>query len=266
MHDAWHQLGPGTLTDSDIITLARSGDLITASFDERNVRQACYELRASSLFYETSTDREDKRLVSPPSGYVLRPHTYVTAIVEESILLPSNVVARILTKGQLFSLGILPVNTYADPGFRGRLGITMFNASHRAVVITPGQAIAKIEFTVLPKPVERPYSGQHGYETEIWPIPVQFYATDAHLRAANINLSSSAEIARSYGPVVASLERRLRFYEAKVWLQIALTIVAFLGLFALYGQLSLIGAVLAGVAANLVTTLGFNLRGMRLKL
>lgn len=100
------------------------------------------------------------------------------------LALPSNVLARILAKGQLVSLGILPVNTYADPGFEGRLGITLFNATRRYIAIKPGQPIAKIEFTVLNRDVERPYAGQHGYETEIWPIPTQFYADVPSFRAS----------------------------------------------------------------------------------
>lgn len=43
---------PGTLSDREIIELASAGSLITEDFDPRNVKQACYELRAGSVFYE----------------------------------------------------------------------------------------------------------------------------------------------------------------------------------------------------------------------
>lgn len=43
---------PGTLSDREIADLAGGGSLITEGFDQRNVKQACYELRAGSVFYE----------------------------------------------------------------------------------------------------------------------------------------------------------------------------------------------------------------------
>ena len=68
----------------------------------------------------------------------------------ERISLPDRLLGRVLAKGQLFSIGILPVCTYADPGFDGRLGITLFNFSRHYISIKPGQPIAKIEFSILP--------------------------------------------------------------------------------------------------------------------
>jgi hypothetical protein len=85
------------------------------------------------------------------------------------------------------------------------------------------------------------------------------------MKRANIRVNSLLEIERSYGPIVASLERRLRHYERKAWLQIVLTVLAFALLFGLYGGFSLAGAVLIGVASNVATTLGLNLLGVRFR-
>src|SRR5688572_22071645 len=131
---------PGTLTDADIIDCAQRGHLIVEEFQEKNAKQACYELRAGNIFFETASGRENQRVVVDDGAYVLRPNNYVTVITAEKLAMPENVVARILTKGVLFSLGILPVNTYADAGFDGRLGITMYNFSRRYIEIRPGQS------------------------------------------------------------------------------------------------------------------------------
>lgn len=255
---AWASMREGTIVDDDIVKLVDAGELITEEFDRASIKQACYELRASEIFYETSVEREDKR-VTAREGYVLRPHSYVTVIVKERIALPANVMARILTKGQLFSLGIMPVSTYADPGFTGRLGITLNNASHRHILIKPGQPIAKIEFSILPRTVARPYTGQHGYETAIWPMPVHLYADNEALRKAGIAPDHYDEIARSYGPVVAELNARVRYYEYKVWLQIGITVVAFAAILSQAGPLGTTRSLMIGVAANLITTLAFSL-------
>lgn len=255
--EVWKHIPVGTIRDADIITLAKAGELIIGEFNAQNVKQACYELRASNIFYETAASCENKRVEIGSNGYILRPHSFVTAIVQERIQLPPNVMARILTKGQLFSIGILPVCTYADPGFTGRLGITLCNVSHRHIVIKSGQPIAKIEFSLLAEPVTKPYSGQHGYETEIWPIPVQLYADNAQLHAAGIKPENYDEIAWSYGPLVAAAMKRLEFYEKRVWGHIAVTILAFLGLFAIGFGIDPVVAILVGVASNLITNMGF---------
>src|SRR4051812_16795201 len=111
--DPWADVPIGTLNDEDIEALARAERLITSEFEEGCIRQACYELRASDTFWDLTLADEDKRLVQG-DGFLLGPKRSVVCITKESLSLPSDVLGRVLTKGQLFSIGILPVNTYAD--------------------------------------------------------------------------------------------------------------------------------------------------------
>jgi dCTP deaminase len=261
--EIWTHIPVGTIRDADIVTLAKAGESIIGGFNEQNVKQACYELCASNVFYETAASRENKRLEIGDNGYILRPHSYVTSIVQERIQLPANVLGRILTKGQLFSIGILPVCTYADPGFAGRLGITLCNVPHRHIVIKPSQPIAKIEFSVLSEPVTKPYTCQHGYETQIWPIPVHLYADEAQLHAAGIKPKQPKEIAWSYGPQIAAAMTRLEFYERWVWVHIAITVLGFVGLFAIGFGIDAVAAILLGVVANMITNLVFYIVALR---
>jgi dCTP deaminase len=252
------RLPVGTIVDIDIKGLANAGQLIIEEFAEELVKQACYELRASTIFYETGSGREDTRVeIAGSASYVLRPHTYVTVITMECLSLPPNVLGRILTKGQLLSIGLLPVNTYVDPGFIGRLGITLSNLSHRYLLISPGQPIAKAEFTVLPKAVAVPYHGQHGYATGIWPIPTQLFAKESDLQQRGILPDSEQELRATYGAEVAQLVRRFRFYERKVWLQLFLTIAILLAALRFLGNVDWVLAITLGVAGNLATHLLF---------
>lgn len=250
--DPWADVPVGTLNDETIETLARSQHLITSEFSDECIRQACYELRASDTFWDLTLADENKRVVYD-GGFLLGPKRPVVCITKESIRLPPDVLGRVLTKGQLFSIGILPVNTYADPGFEGRLGITLWNASNRYVLIKPDQRIAKIEFERLPKAVAHPYAGQHGYETEIWPVPYQLYAdTESDEVKARID-GTAVELDKSFGTAVGDLRRQLDFYSKRVWIQLLATIVLFAGIFALHGKLSLFVSVLLGVLSNLLT-------------
>src|SRR5262249_54131888 len=138
------------------------------------LKQACYELRASDTFWNIQA-QPSERLIQP-DGHVLGPKEAIVAIVQEAVSLRDAVLGRLLTKGQLFAVRVLPVNTYAAPGFHGRLGITLWNAYNNDLIIRPGAAIAKIEFVRLPRNAQRPYAGQHGYETQIWPVSPHYYA------------------------------------------------------------------------------------------
>lgn len=264
-NNAWTDVPVGTIVDSDMTALATAGELITGDFHLNCVKQACYELRASEVFWDVASAAEDKRVVVGAGGaYLLKPNCYVVSIVKERINLPDNVLARILTKGKLFSIGLLPVNTYADPGFEGRLGITLYNGSRRYIQIRPGEPIAKIEFVKLAKSVQHPYNGQHGYETEIWPIATQMFANSNDEWVTNLTSNDSAEIEQSFGPRIAKLARELRFYGTKVWLQVFLILGTFVVLLAVKGYVSVVWSLGLGVAANLLTILGTNLLG-RLK-
>ena len=255
----WKGIGPGTIVDDEIVRLAEGGELITSGFDSKFVKQACYELRASTVFWDLAAVSEDKRVeVGDGDFYLLKPNCFVVCVVSEHLRLPANVLGRILTKGRLFSVGILPVNTYADPGFSGRLGITLFNASKRYLKLRPGEPIAKIEFSVLERPASRPYTGQHGYETEIWPVATHLIADMESDEIKNRIGDVYTELKSSHGLPVADMYKRLQYYSKIVWVQVGAVMVLFTLLFALHGQVDLISSLWVGVVANVLTTLVWN--------
>lgn len=225
----------GTLTDREIIDRANEGELISEEFDVSRVRQACYELRASSTYYDLATP-DRPQTIDMNESILLKPKQMLVLITMESLRLDSSMLGRVLSKGQLFSLGLIPVNTYADPGFTGRLGIVMINASNDYLAIPIGTPIAKIEFVALDKPVERPYSGQHGYETEIWPIQTKFKLTAEEIRRDKRIGSIVEEVERSYGPGLGSVIKRVFAYERKILLWSAIYFALLIGIIALNFQ------------------------------
>jgi len=58
--NVWKDVPIGTIVDSDIKKLATAGELITSDFYPDSVKQACYELRASSIFWDVSSQLENK--------------------------------------------------------------------------------------------------------------------------------------------------------------------------------------------------------------
>lgn len=210
-------LPAGTLTDRMINGLCKNNLLIIDNFESKNIKQACYELRASDIYYCPLTS--DVRQPASQSGYILiKPKQLVIIIAQEELCLPPDIMARILTKGKLFSIGLSAVNTYADSGFEGRLGIVFINMSNNYLKITPGESIAKIEFCKLTEPVIKPYKGQHGYDSKMWPLPKELIATPEELSIDARVYGAVEEATLSYGEGIGEFVRRVFVFERRLFL------------------------------------------------
>jgi dCTP deaminase len=140
--------------------------------DQAQAAGACYELRLGSVYYDL-TEGDQPIQLQPGEKVMIKPGHRVVLIAHEELLVPDHVVVRVVSKGSLFSVGLSPVATYADPGFTGNLGIVTQNISDKYIVIPTLEPIAKADFTKLSGTVKRPYRGQHGFQTQIWPIKHQ---------------------------------------------------------------------------------------------
>ena len=198
----------GTLSDKQIAAMAANGLLISDEFNKANLHQACYELRAGDTYYSLAGNALPARIVNA-KNILLKPRQLTVVITKETLNIPDDILGRVLTKGRLFSVGLLPVNTYADPGFTGKLGIVFYNATPQYLRIMPGDEIAKIEFAWLAESVERPYVGQHGYQTKIWPIPVEMIVPPDELATDPRVGSVAKELEHAYGPSIAGLIGRV---------------------------------------------------------
>jgi dCTP deaminase len=247
----------GTLTDSDIVACCANNQLIIKNFDRENVKQACYELRAGNVYYDLSENHKQCELKN--GEYILiKPKQLLVIITKEVLDIPLDILARILTKGKLFSIGLLPVNTYADPGFYGQLGIVLFNLSNNYIKIFPGEPIAKIEFTKLHKPVQFPYRGQHGYQTKIWPIPIDMLLTDEEIKRDSRIKAPVDEIIFSYGRDFSNAIRRVYTFERI--LIISASIYLLFSMILVYALVKTdwvtpLVAIILGVGSNILTSL-----------
>jgi len=171
--EIWSKIGvsSGLLTDRDITILGEKGLLISKEFDSSQVRQTCYELRVGKVAYlPLRPEAERRKIIDEQNPLIVRPTEVATIITYEEISLPEFILGRIVSKGHLFSLGLSPVITYADPGFSGNLGITFINLSKKSIKFSYKDAICKIEFEKLGTPVAHPYRGPHSFASSMWPI------------------------------------------------------------------------------------------------
>ena len=106
-----------TLTDKEIRLAIENGHLVHDG-ELSQASGACYELRLGDVYYDLT---EENRRISIPEGAfaLIKPGHRVVLITYEELALSDDMFARIVCKGSLFSIGLSPVSTYADPGFRG---------------------------------------------------------------------------------------------------------------------------------------------------
>ncbi|MBK9416995.1 MAG: hypothetical protein IPN62_06795 [Flavobacteriales bacterium] len=207
----------GTLNDSTIEALCSQGILVSKNYRSENINQACYELSASNIYYDISQNFARIDITEKHFEYILiKPKQSVVIITKEELNMPDNVIGRVLTKGKLFSIGLLPINTYADPGFQGNLGIVLHNSSLQYLKLKENDVIAKIEFSAMEQSVKIRYSGQHGYRTKIWPIPVEYTISDEEFSNDSRIGTVESEIEQIYGSRYSSVIQRLLGVEKKL--------------------------------------------------
>ena len=243
----------GTLNDAEIIRMVKEGKLIIEEFDEKNVKQACYELRAGNTYFDLTADGT-KYTINDGEPILFRPHQTIVIITKEKLQLPNDILARFLTKGAFFSIGFTPINTYADPGFYGRMGIVMNNASNNYLKITCGDAIAKAEFTRLQTPVIEQYHGQHGFETQIWPIRKDYIISRNNLNQYFPEMDEIQEIESIYGESVANIMQRVLITEHRFVFATAILIIfnlIVIGLSMGTEWMSPIVSIICGIVSNI---------------
>jgi dCTP deaminase len=231
-----------TLTDREIGDAIASGKLL-ANADPTCIGPACYELRMGRVYYDLTEG--DRRIEVSDGGKILiKPgHRVVLITLEKMIILP-DMLARVASKGSLFSIGLSPVYTYADPGFQGNMGIVTQNISDKYIELPVGEPIAKVEFSRLAKKVSRPYHGQHGFQAQIWPIKHHLQKTYEEARTDPRVESEKAEAYKLLPPATARLLQRMERRQRTIDIAIIVAIIINAG-------------VLAVVSANILdTTIG----------
>jgi dCTP deaminase len=217
-----------TMTDSEIGCEMKAGRLIRNG-DAEQLSGACYELRLGNVYYDL-TESDQPIQVAPGQDILIKPGHRVVLITHEELDVPNDMLTRIVSKGSLFSVGLSAVATYADPGFSGNLGIVTQNISDKYIILPQLEPIAKADFTRLNGDVNRPYRGQHGFRTKIWPIKHQLQKSHAEVASDSRVRTKKDEsyqlLPEATAEVLRGLERRQFLTDAGILLLVMLNAVA----------------------------------------
>lgn len=239
-----------TLSDVDIGKEIRAQRLIHNA-DPSRLAGACYELRMGNVYYDLTEGGKRFALV-PGEMVLIKPGHRVVLISAEELDVPSDILVRVVSKGSLFSVGLSPVATYADPGFGGNLGIVTQNVSDKYIELPQGEPIAKADFTRLSTAAEKLYRGQHGFQAGIWPIKAQLQKVHADFVGDSRVLSEKEEAMALLPEATRTIIRRIEVTQIVTDVGLFLAIIFnAVALFMLSGKLA---DGFYGVVGNLVAT------------
>jgi dCTP deaminase len=250
-----------TLTDQDINSAMMRKSLIRHGEAEQ-LGPACYELRMGRVYYDL-TEGNRRIQVGEGDTILIKPGHRVVLITLEELSIPHDIIARVVNKGSLFSIGLSPVATYADPGFEGNLGIVTQNISDKYIALPVGESIAKVDFTRLTGSVAHPYRGQHGFQTQIWPIKTHLQKTYDQVRRDPRIESEKIEayklLPEATAKLLRKIERRQRIVDraivaAVVFNAICLALISTKAMETFYGILGNLAA--SAIAAAFAFGLG----------
>lgn len=160
------------LVDSQIREEINSGNLRIDNFDEACVQPATYDLRIGPLIYSPSVPEPDKPIDISRNGGAHRIPAYGLAVLTtyETLYFPPNLIGRFGLKSGFARKGLFAsTGPQVDPGYEGKLFVSVLNLTPAACVVTYKDTFLSIEFHKLDKKPDKTYEGPHQGRREIGP-------------------------------------------------------------------------------------------------
>jgi len=154
-------------------------------FKRERTKYAAYELALSrdALTTPDGTERADNpgkegMLLIPSGGFGL-------LYTEERVSIPPNAIAFISIKATIKLQGLVNVSGFhVDPGFKGRLQFSVYNAGNEDVYIKYGEPCFIILFADLDQETDESYDGKHKGQNGITPDDCVRMSYSTHSPAA----------------------------------------------------------------------------------
>jgi dCTP deaminase len=131
-----------TLSDVEIEECIKDGSLVIAPFDDRSLRGAGYDLRLG----------EDTAILAGQNKLVA---------TLERVELGEQLVGTLYLRSTLTRAGVIGGLALVDPGFRGQLTVSLFNAGQRTFSMRGHDRFLQIVIHRLGVKTSRPYAGKY---------------------------------------------------------------------------------------------------------
>lgn len=140
--------------------LARNRHLIS-DFDQDQIDCAAYNLRVGKCYFCTSQDEKSyqpQRSLDSGETFVIPPGQFAFLITREEVSIPDNALAFISMRTLKKFQGLINVSGFhVDPGYKGPLVYSVFNAGPTNIDISEGEKLFKIWFCDLDEKSRQEY-------------------------------------------------------------------------------------------------------------
>jgi dCTP deaminase len=156
------------LSDIEIRREVSAHNIVISPFDPEHIEPASYDLRVGKDAATIPQNGDDGRINLEERRFlVIAPFAPAIIWTMEHITLPLNIAGHFGLKSGLSRRGIYAsVGPQIDPGFSGKLSVTLFNLTTNQVPIDYGDTFLSLEFHKLGERASRPYDGEYqGRET-----------------------------------------------------------------------------------------------------
>jgi dCTP deaminase len=160
------------LVDHQIREQVKKGHLGIDNFDDNCVQPASYDLRIGPLLYSPASPTPDKPIDLSVNGGAHRipPYGSVILMTLETLQMPNNIVGRIGLKSGFARRGLFAsAGPQVDPGFHGKLFISILNLMPASQVVAYKDTFLSIEFQKLDQPPDKTYDGPYQHKLDIGP-------------------------------------------------------------------------------------------------
>lgn len=151
-------MDPGFLTDKEIKD--NSDELFIDGFVKKQAEHASYDLSLGEDVYLSGKEYPEKLTAENPFLSIPRGQ-FALLMTKESINIPPDYLGLISVKFGMKAQGLINVSGFhVDPGFRGRILFSVFNAGPKDVVLEYQKPTFMIFFYKLRHAVDCPYHGE----------------------------------------------------------------------------------------------------------
>lgn len=158
------------LVDRQISQLVSDNQLGITNFDPAQVEPATYDLRIGEKVLDPEHPEQPIDVSANGGSFRLPPYGNVVLETYENLSLPPNIAGRIGLKSGFARRGIMAsTGPQIDPGFKGKLFVSLFNMTAASHILSFLEPFLTIEFHLLEEQPDRPYEGP--YQDKYSPSP-----------------------------------------------------------------------------------------------
>ncbi|MGF6849435.1 dCTP deaminase [Chitinophaga sp. W3I9] len=181
-----------------------SASPIITEYSADRISNGAYELSLGDEVFQTDASPKAVKKLKDNDIIEIKPGQFALLLTKEVITMPKNKIAFISIKAGVKFKGLVNVSGFhVDPGFKGKLLFSVYNAGPSSIFLTRGKAYFPIWFAELSE--SQDYKGSHGQQMHIPDAPIEALSQG--------ELASPNELSKRINNFNTDMDKRLSVLE-----------------------------------------------------